>query len=41
MIMLNQPFNGQLGEILKDKMAGPYNSSPFCRRSQKTVVFFA
>lgn len=25
MIMLNQPFNGQLGEILKDKMAGPYN----------------
>lgn len=25
MIMLNQPFNGQLGEILKDKMGAPYN----------------
>ncbi|MBU9739468.1 phospholipase D family protein [Diplocloster agilis] len=25
MIMLNQPFNGQLGEILIDKMAGSYN----------------
>lgn len=25
MILLNQPFNGQLGEILKDKMATPYN----------------
>lgn len=25
MIMLNQPFNGQLGEILKDKIGTPYN----------------
>lgn len=25
MIMLNQPFNGQLGEILKDKIGAPYN----------------
>lgn len=25
MIMLNQPFNGQLDEILKDKMGAPYN----------------
>lgn len=24
MIMLNQPFNGQLGEVLKNKMQEPY-----------------
>lgn len=25
MILLNQPFNGQLGDILKDKLQAPYN----------------
>lgn len=29
MLMLNQPFNGQLGDILTDKMQQPYNRFVF------------